>query len=161
IAAKLLAQLRAARPVGVVLRAERLVVRGAGVALVVIDRSALEPSADRRTREAVLEVLAPDRAVPDARLRPPPLDVQHADQPRPLAGPVGESEDRSAVFRQTREDVARVLPDGLGHDERRVGIDLAEDLDTLRLTVDEAVLLFGVVRVPARDPRAELAEGLL
>ncbi len=62
---------------------------------------------------------------------------------------------------QAREDVARVLPDRLGDDEGRLGVDLAEDLDPARLTVDEAVLLLGVVRMAPHDPRAELAEGLL
>ena len=62
---------------------------------------------------------------------------------------------------QAREDVARVLPDRLGDDEGRIGIDLAEDLDPARLAVDEAVLLLGIVGVAPHDPRAELAERLL
>jgi len=45
----------------------------------------------------------------------------------------------------------RVLPHSLGDDERRVRVNAAKDLDALPLAGDEAVLLFGIVRM--RAPR--------
>ena len=52
----------------------------------------------------------------------------------------------------------RILPDRLGHDERRVGRNLAEDFDAILLAVDEAVFLSRVVRMPALDPIALLLD---
>ena len=52
--------------------------------------------------------------------------------------------------RQARQHVMRVLPHGLRHDERCIGIDVAEDLDAFALTGDEAVLDLAVHRRCAR-----------
>ena len=53
--------------------------------------------------------------------------------------------------RQSRQHVMRVLPHGFGDDERRVGIEGAEDIDALALTGDEAVLILRLVRMGAPD----------
>ena len=39
------------------------------------------------------------------------------------------------------QHVVRVLPDRLGHDQRRLGVDSAKDLHAFLLRADEAVLL--------------------
>ena len=49
------------------------------------------------------------------------------------------------------QDMVRVLPDGLGDDDRRVRIDLGEDLQALLLAGDEPVAESRVVRVGALD----------
>ena len=55
------------------------------------------------------------------------------------------------VREQAVEDVVRVLPDGLGDDQRLVGIDVAEDLHAFLLIADEAVLFVLLVRVAADE----------
>ena len=42
---------------------------------------------------------------------------------------------------QAGQHVVRILPDGLGHDERGLGIDAGEDAHPFLLRADEAVLL--------------------
>ena len=44
---------------------------------------------------------------------------------------------------EARQNMVAVLPDGLGDDERRVGVDLGEDFHAVLLAVDEAVLVAG------------------
>ena len=55
------------------------------------------------------------------------------------------------------QDVVGVLPDRLGDDDRRVGVDLREDLEAFLLARDEAVLAGGVVGVGALDLDVEAA----
>src|ERR1700685_316628 len=51
--------------------------------------------------------------------------------------------------------MVRILPDGLGHDERRLVVELRENLHSLPLRGDEAMLL--LVAVPVRpDDRITL-----
>jgi hypothetical protein len=47
------------------------------------------------------------------------------------------------------QHVVSVLPDGFENDHRGLGWDLTEDVDTIALAVDEAVLLFGLERMGA------------
>ena len=93
------------------------------VAEVVLDRLAVEPAAQAVQEELVGEVLAPEGGVADAGLRQRAVQVEHADQARPLAAPVGDGQDRPLVGIEPVQDVMAVLPDGLGHDQRRVGRD--------------------------------------
>src|SRR5215468_9255089 len=53
--------------------------------------------------------------------------------------------------KQSMEQVMAVLPDTLGDDERRVGVELAKHLHPHFLGVNEAMLLPWVVRVSADD----------
>ena len=76
-----------------------------------------------RAGELVGEVLAPDRAVGDARLGQRGVQVEQPDEPGPLAAPVGDGQDRAAMGAQAGQHVVAVLPDGLGHDDRRVRVD--------------------------------------
>ena len=94
-----------------------------------------------REERLVGEILAPERRVLHAGLGQRAVEIQHADQSRPGARPVGDGQDRPAVRDQPVQHVMRVLPDGLGHDQRRVGIDAGEDLHAFLLRADEAVLL--------------------
>ena len=80
----------------------------------------LQPLVQLLAERVVGEGLAPQRRVGDAGLGQRTVEVQHADEARPLAGPVGDGEDRSAMADQARQDVVGVLPDRLGHDDRRV-----------------------------------------
>ena len=61
--------------------------------------------------------------------------------------------------RQAGEDVMRILPHRLGHDERRVGVHLAKNFETLALAGDEAVLLLGLERMRAPDAEAFRFQG--
>src|SRR5262249_31702218 len=56
--------------------------------------------------------------------------------------------------------VMRVLPDALGHDQRRIGIDVSEDLHPRFLAVDKAVLLLFAVSVRADDLIAHVGDDL-
>jgi hypothetical protein len=82
--------------------------------------------------------------VRDPRLGEAGGQVEQADQPRVLATPVGDEQDRATVRAQAGQDVVAVLPDGLDHHERRFRRQLLEDLDAGALAVDEAVLADGV-----------------
>ena len=90
-----------------------------------------------------------------ARLGQARGEVEHADEPGPLAAPVGDDEDRPAVGPQAGQDVVAVLPDGLDDDERRVRREPLEDLDARALAVDEAVPVLRVDGVAAPHRPAE------
>ena len=104
-------------------------------------RSSPVSSQSRRplARPVVGEVLAPQHGVAHAGLGQARGEVEQADQPGPLAAPVGHDQDRAAVGAQPGQHVVAVLPHRLGDDERRVGRDALEDLDARALAVDEAV----------------------
>ena len=103
----------------------------------------LQPLAQAVLEEVVGEILAPERAVADAGLGERAVQVEHADQARPRAAPVGDGEDRAAMGEQAGQHVVAVLPDAFRHDQRRLRIELAEHLHAHLLGVDEAVLLGG------------------
>ena len=48
------------------------------------------------------------------------VQVEHADQSRPLARPVGHGEDRSAMAEQAGENMIAVLPHRFGDHQRRI-----------------------------------------
>jgi hypothetical protein len=62
------------------------------------------------------------------------------------------------MLREARQHVTGVLPDGLGHDQRRRRIDAPERFDAAGLAVQEAVLLDGIDRVPANDGAVQSRE---
>ena len=55
---------------------------------------------------------------------------------------------------QPVQDMMAVLPDRLGDNQRRFGVNLAKDLHAVLLAVNKAVLLDRVVRMAALDGRA-------
>jgi len=57
------------------------------------------------------------------------------------------------------EDVVRILPDGLGDDDGRVGIDTGEDFHAFLLRGDEAVFHVGLVAVGADEFVAKVGDG--
>ena len=126
----------------------------ANVGLIMRDFSARQPLAQTGLEKGVGEGLAPQCGVAHAGLCERGVKVQHADESRPLAAPVRHREDRAAVRGQSGQHMMRILPDSLGNDQRRVGIDAAKNLDALALAGDEAVLFLRVVGVGAFDREA-------
>ena len=119
-----------------------------------------EPAGQFLAEVVAAKVLAPQGAVLDPGLRQRAVEVEHADQPGPLAGPVGDGADRTAVGRETVKHVMRILPDRFGDDQGRVGIDaIAEDVHPLLLRLDEAVLLIVLVRMRADQLVAARVDG--
>ena len=59
---------------------------------------------------------------------------------------------------ETVQDVVRVLPNALGHDERRIRIDGGKDLHAFLLRTDEAVFDFGFVGVGPLQFPPEISE---
>ena len=112
---------------------------------------AFEPAPQAVVEEAIVEIVAPERAVLHAGLGQRAVQVQHADQSGPLAAPVGDRQDRPPMGEQPGQDVMAVLPDGLDHDQRRIGGNLPEDFHAVPLAVDESVPLFGVDWMAAAD----------
>jgi hypothetical protein len=92
-----------------------------------------EPLGEIAFEEVVLEIFGPDGGVLDAGLGERAVEVEHADEAGPLAGPVGDGEDGGAVGGEAVEDVVGVLPDGFGDDEGNLGIDFSEDFHPLFL----------------------------
>ena len=60
---------------------------------------------------------------------------------------------------QSGHHMRAVLPDRLGHDDRRIGIDLLKDLHAHALRVNEAMLQRGIDRVGAAQRDALFAKG--
>jgi len=138
---------------------ECALLEGPRVADVVIDAAVGQPLRQAPARELVLERLAPDGAVAHARLGERTVEVEEAHEARPLPAPVRQRQDWPRVLRQPRQDVARVLPHGLGHDERHGRVDLPERLDAVDLAVEKAVLGRRVVGMPADDRAVEVRKG--
>ena len=110
-------------------------------------------------KELVGKILAPQRRVLSPGLGQRAVEVEHADQPRPGARPVGHGQDRALVGQQAGQHVMRVLPDRLGHDQAGLGIDLPEDLHPFLLRADEAVLLVRLVGMRPHQFVAGLGHG--
>ena len=109
--------------------------------MVVRDRACGEPFAQSGAKFRVLERLAPERAVADAGLCHRAVQIQHADEARPGAAPVGDREDGAAVSEQPGQDVMAVLPDAFSDDERGVRIEGPEDFHAHFLGIDETMAL--------------------
>ena len=120
----------------------------------------LEPLLEAGAELLGREILAPERRVLLAGLGQRAVEVEHADEARPLPGPVGAGEDRPLVRQQAGQHVVRVLPDRLGDDQRGLRVDSGEDLHALGLRADEAVLLIPLVRMGPHDLVAEVGDGL-
>ena len=110
-----------------------------------------EPLAKFGFEIIVREILAPERGVFHALFRERTVQVQHADEAGPGAGPVGDGEDRSAMRGESGEDVMRVLPDGFRNDERRGRVNVFEHFQAFALRINEAVPGRRVVGVRAYD----------
>ena len=110
-----------------------------------------EPLAEFGLEIVVREILAPERGVFHALFRERAVQVQHADEAGPGAGPVGDGENRPAMRGESGEDVMRVLPDRFRDDEGRVRVNVLEHLNAFALRINEAVFGGGIVSVRADD----------
>ena len=126
----------------------------ADVGLIVGNAVGFEPLAEAVLEEGIGEGLAPERGVGDAGLGERGVEIQKADKAGPLAAPIRHGEDGAAVGGQSGQNMMRILPHGLGDDERCIRRDAAEDLDAFPLAGDEAVLLFRIVRMRPFDDAA-------
>ena len=133
---------------------ERLDVGG-----VVFDMPGFQPRLEAFLEIGVIEVLAPQRAEFYACLGERSVEVEHADESRPSAAPIGKCEDGSLVGEEAGQEVVAVLPDGFGDDERRVCWNVTEDLHAVFLAIDETVFLGGVHGMGALDFAAERFHG--
>ena len=110
-----------------------------------------EPVVQPLAEILVGEILAPERGVFDAGLGERAVEIEHADQSGPGARPVGDGEDRPAVRDQAAQHVVRVLPDRLGDDDGRLGIEAGEDVHSFALRGEKAVLFLLAIVVGADD----------
>ena len=124
-----------------------------------LDAAGAEPLVELRHGPLVGEVGTPERRVLDPGLGEARGEVQEPDEPREVAGPVRDDENRSAVGAQAREHVVAVLPDRLDDDERGIRRQRLEHLDARALAVDEAVSGHRVDAVAAFDRPAESLDG--
>ena len=69
----------------------------------------------------VEEVFRPERGVLNARLGERAVEVEHPHEPRPLARPIADGQDRPAVGDEPVEHVVRILPDGPKYCDRDGG----------------------------------------
>ncbi len=125
----------------------------------VLGDAGLEPLGEFAEEVGVVEVVAPEGGVFHAGLGEAAVEVEHADETGPSAGPIGDGEDRPAVRDEAVKNVVGILPDGLGDDDRRVGVDGREDLHAFFLRGDEAVFHVLLVAVRAHELVAEFGDG--
>ena len=114
-------------------------------------RTGLEPLTEFGFEIVVGEIFAPERRVFHALLGERAVQIQHADESRPRPRPVGAGEDRPAMRGESGEDVMRVLPDGFGDNERRIGINALEDIHAFALRINKTVSGVLVILVRADD----------
>ncbi|MNV31102.1 hypothetical protein D3C71_1223950 [compost metagenome] len=130
------------------------------MARVMVDRTFQKPLGKTAAEEIVVECLAPQRGIGDTRLGQRAVEIEQADQTRPLAGPVGNGQDRSLVAGETGQHMVRILPDGFCDDHRHIGIDLRKRIHALALRGEKAVAFFRLVGVSALHRVAEAGEHL-
>ena len=118
----------------------------------VLDLAVVEEGGELVGESASGKILTPEGRVFHPGFGQRAVEVEHSDQPWPLTGPVGDRADRTLVADQAVQHVMRVLPDGLGNDDRSIGIDaVAEDLHPLLLRLDESVFLVVLVLMGANE----------
>ncbi len=115
------------------------------MASVVADRLAFKPTIKALEKEIVGEIDAPQRVVTNTGFGQRSIEVEHADQARPFAAPIGDGQDGPLMRVQSVEQMMSVLPDGLHHYQRRSGGNISENLHSIFLAVDESVLLGWIV----------------
>ena len=80
-------------------------------------------SSQRRSpsrKNVVLKSATPEGAVLHAGFGQRAVEVQHADESRPLAAPVGDGQDGASMGEESGEHVMAVLPDGFDDDQRSI-----------------------------------------
>jgi hypothetical protein len=102
--------------------------------------------------KGVRKILAPKARVPHARLGQRTIQVQHADQPRPLAAPVRHRQDRSAMSGQPGQHMMGILPYRLGHHQRRLRIERPKHLHSLALRRNKPMTFLFLERVRPHHP---------
>src|SRR5450755_2133472 len=103
------------------------------MARVMFQGFAAQPAAQAVAEEIVCEIGAPQGAIRNARLGERTIQIQQADEARPLAAPVGDREDGAAMRRKPGQQMMAVLPDRFDNDERRMFGNVAEYLHTALL----------------------------
>ena len=126
---------------GVARGADDVLAVGLDVAGVVRDLPVLQPLAQAVDEELVGEVLAPQGAYATPALVSEPLRLSIPTRPGQVPLQLARVRIGPRWVDQAGQDVVRILPDGLGDDQRRVGVDRPEDLHAVLLAVDEAVPL--------------------
>ena len=109
------------------------------MALIVGHLALAKPLPQAILEEAVGELLAPERTVADAGLGHGGVQVEQSDQARPGAAPVGHREEGTAVTCQAGQQMLAVLPDTFDDDQRRLGVERAENFQAHFLRIDETV----------------------
>jgi hypothetical protein len=141
--------------------------RAAGCALermhmraIVRNGSCVHPLLESVQKEFVGEVDAPEGRVGDTCLGERTIEVEQTDEARPLAAPVGDSENGTFVSSQAGKHMVAVLPNSLCHDKRSVFGDGLEHIHSITLRIEKPMPLFPIVRVRARNLSAETFHGL-
>ena len=125
----------------------------------VFDFASIEPLLELLLEALVgAEVFAPKSGVFHAGFGQRAVEIEHTDEARPCAAPVGHGEDGAFVRDEAVQQVVRILPDGFGNNEGCLAVDRREDIHALALARDEAVLQFGVVFVRPFEIPAEALE---
>ena len=138
---------------------QRMWIEIAHVREIMRDSSLPDPFAQTGEEIVVLEVFAPQGVERNSRLDERAIEIEQAHQAGPLAGPIRDGEDGSAMAAHAGEYVMRVLPCGGGEDETGFGIDAGEDIHAHALAGDEAVALRGINRKGALDSNTLIVEG--
>src|SRR5512143_1095117 len=118
------------------------------------DGALLQPRAQALQEEFIRKVLTPKCAVLAASFCETAIEIQHANQARPGATPIGDSQYRTVMFQQPRQHMMGVLPDSLSDDYRCILGNLAKDFQTKLLAIDESVLFDWIIGVGAFHPIA-------
>ena len=126
------------------------------VAQIMANAPRREPPAQMGAEPIILEIDAPKAGEFHPSLDQRAIEIEQPHQPRPGARPVRNRQDRPLVGNQTGQNVLRILPHGLGHDQGGGGVYMTKNLDSLTLAGDEPVARVRVHRMAARDAGAQI-----
>src|ERR1022692_4360572 len=97
------------------------------VTLVVGNDAFSQPLPQTALEQAVGKFFAPQGTIFDAGLGQRTIKIEHANQPRPGAAPVGEGQNWATMREQARQYVMAVLPHPFRHNQWCIWIKLPED----------------------------------
>jgi hypothetical protein len=129
------------------------------MARIMVDRLVLEPLPQTTAEELVFEVFAPKGTEGNASFMKAAVQVQHTHQTGPLAGPISNRENRSAMMLEPGKNIVTVLPDGLGNNDWGVWMDLQENIHSHALAGDEPVSQIVAVWVRATQRKSLREQG--
>jgi len=108
-----------------------------------------KPFPQTTAKQRIGKILAPQRGIFHPSLGERTVEIQHADQARPLPRPISHGKDRPSVGNQTTQQMVRILPYRFGNNQRRIGMDFVKNLHPLFLRADKSMLFSRVVFVSA------------